>query len=568
MRIRHACTAVLLICAAAIASPPDYVQGWQQTFVDQFDGASLDTTKWHPYDHFCGVRNSELQAYMTENVIVGDGVCSLKAEVREVDYGYCGRGDIVKQYASGMMITEGLFEQQYGYFEMRCRVPAGQGLWPAFWMLAPNRWPPEIDVLELLGHEPDKAYMTVHWSEPLDNHVGRGGNFVGPDFSQGYHLFAVEWRPDALVWYIDGVERHRSTEGIPHRPFYLLANLAVGGSWPGAPDQTTEFPATFLVDHVMAWQYPADVLAAFNHPPAVSFASPTDGAIVRESTTVNIAVLAEDDGAVDSVLLFIGDSKVATLTSVPYVYPWSPSATGTWRLQTTAYDNAGLVSDIARIDVEVIGADGNLIDNGQFDDGMDSWHLGGNNGAAVSGEIVDGLSGDSALHASITNGGSADWHVQLSQTLSVTAGDTLLVSFLGRADSDRDIRVMFQQTSSPYTEYWSQRVTLSTDAASYGSFMWVVDVTDPNAAFKFLIGGRTGDVWLDSVVVEWRPVSQATRTPREGLAGATRRRQAAVAGPCFDLRGRRVRGARVGSGVYLHPSRPAMFGRRRVLTVR
>lgn len=154
-----------------------------------------------------------------------------------------------------MMTTLGKFSQEYGRFEIRCRVPKGKGMWPAFWLLPdPKGWPPEIDVLEILGHEPNKVYLTQHYRDAQGKHQSHGGSWSGPDFSAGFHDYAVEWSPRRIVWFVDGVERFRSEDAVPSGKMYLLLNLAVGGSWPGAPDAQTKFPAVLAVDYVRVYQ--------------------------------------------------------------------------------------------------------------------------------------------------------------------------------------------------------------------------------------------------------------------------------------------------------------------------
>ena len=125
---------------------------------------------------------------------------------------------------------------------------------PAFWLLPdPLGWPPEIDVLEVLGHEPDKIYLTHHFRDDQRKHASSGGSWKGPDFSANFHEFAVEWSPEQIVWFVDGQERFRSKKTIPRVKMYMLVNLAVGGDWPGAPDEKTQFPAAFEVDYVRVY---------------------------------------------------------------------------------------------------------------------------------------------------------------------------------------------------------------------------------------------------------------------------------------------------------------------------
>ena len=162
------------------------------------------------------------------------------------------------EYCSGLVSSHASFAQEYGYFEIRAKVPAGQGLWPAFWLLpVTTEWPPEIDVFEILGDEPRTVHMHVHYEDASGRHQDNGTAFRSPDdFSRDYHTFAVKWGPERIVWYVDGVERHRAEgkRASPNGRMYLIANLAVGGDWPGAPDETTAFPASFDIDYVRVYR--------------------------------------------------------------------------------------------------------------------------------------------------------------------------------------------------------------------------------------------------------------------------------------------------------------------------
>ena len=235
--------------ARAAGGPADR-PGWKLTFDDEFGGDSLDLQKWNPNDPWGFERNNELQAYVKDAFEVKGGILRIKAEKRGAVYAGKQRA-----YTSGMMTTHGKFSQEYGRFEIRCRAPNGKGMWPAFWLLPePLSWPPEIDVLEILGHEPDKLYMTHHFNNDLKVHGSHGGSWKGPDFSAGFHEFAVEWSAQKIVWFVDGVERFRSEQNIPQTKMYLLVNLAVGGDWPGAPDENTPFPNALEVDYVRVYE--------------------------------------------------------------------------------------------------------------------------------------------------------------------------------------------------------------------------------------------------------------------------------------------------------------------------
>ncbi|MGI4944110.1 MAG: glycoside hydrolase family 16 protein [Janthinobacterium lividum] len=164
-------------------------------------------------------------------------------------------------YVSGAITTFPRFAQRYGYFEMRAQLPAGRGLWPAFWLLPADRsWPPEIDVFEVLGQAPGTLYVSTH-SKVGGPNVGVTQSIVVADVSKGFHRYGVDWRADRITWCIDG--RQVGDEPTPadlNVPMFLLANLAVGGpgSWPGPPDSTTRFPAEMRIDYIRAYAPEAD----------------------------------------------------------------------------------------------------------------------------------------------------------------------------------------------------------------------------------------------------------------------------------------------------------------------
>jgi hypothetical protein len=239
---------------------PAICNGRTVIFRDDFNGTALDTTKWNTAYAFCGSgccslpSNGEQECYVPGQVQVHDGALHLVgAPVQGASL----------PYASGMISSGGSngsaskWDFQYGYFEARVKIPSGQGLWPAFWTgNSDGSWPPEIDVMEILGNAPATWYGTVHYSTPSNNNNGDGTSWTGPDFSQDWHSFGVDWQPGLLVWYIDGVERKRVTTAIEvqSKRAFLMANLAVGGGWPGNPNSSTPFPADYQVDWILVCQ--------------------------------------------------------------------------------------------------------------------------------------------------------------------------------------------------------------------------------------------------------------------------------------------------------------------------
>lgn len=225
-------------------------EGWQLTFDDEFDGTALDASKWNPHYNYDDIINHELQAYIPGAISVADGKLLITAKHEPgVQKGR------TQAYTSGAMTTSKKFSQTYGWFEIRCKLPKGQGFWPAFWLLPDsNKWPPEIDIFENLGHENTKMHYTNHWRGPDNKPRGKGFEKSGPDFTADFHTIAIEWTAEAIIWYMDGVEQCRVTEHIPQENMYVLVNLAVGGDWPKSPDKTTVFPQALEVDYVRVYQ--------------------------------------------------------------------------------------------------------------------------------------------------------------------------------------------------------------------------------------------------------------------------------------------------------------------------
>jgi beta-glucanase (GH16 family) len=255
--------------AAAAAPPPapgdrwEALErpGWKLVWHDEFDGKELDRTRWN-LDQGGLWSNAELQFYTDrpENIRVERGALVLEARREE----YFGN-----EYTSARINTRGKLSFTYGRVEARMKVPPGQGLWPAFWMLGSAfgelGWPGcgEIDVVEVVGKEPASVHATAHGA----SFHGAGGlhkayTLPAGALSDAAHVYAVEWEPGEIRWYLDDVHYQTITpKDLPvpahwpfDRPFYLILNLAVGGAWPGEPDDTTPFPARLLVDYVRVYQ--------------------------------------------------------------------------------------------------------------------------------------------------------------------------------------------------------------------------------------------------------------------------------------------------------------------------
>jgi beta-glucanase (GH16 family) len=213
-----------------------------------------------------GWGNAELETYTNrqQNAHMQDGNLIITANSET----YAGSDGITRQYTSARIKSAGLFEQRYGRFEARIRIPQGQGLWPAFWMLGSNittvSWPAcgEIDVMENIGKEPAIVHGSMHGLGYSGGH-GLTAAYALPSgkFADDFHVFAVEWEPSVVRFYVDGnLYETRTPNDLPpgttwvfDHPFFVLLNVAVGGNWPGAPDATTVFPQNMLVDYVRVY---------------------------------------------------------------------------------------------------------------------------------------------------------------------------------------------------------------------------------------------------------------------------------------------------------------------------
>lgn len=207
-----------------------------------------------------GWGNNELQYYTDRpaNVRVDNGLLLITA--REEAYQSAA-------YTSARLVTKGLFEQKYGRFEARIRLPMGQGLWPAFWLLGndcdQNIWPAcgEIDIMENIGSQPSKIFGSVH-GPGYSAGESEGKDFIlqGDRFDNDFHVFGIEWTPEYINYYVDDKLYNRITPDdvagewvYNDRPFYMLLNMAVGGNLPGSPNDATEFPRTMAVDYVRVY---------------------------------------------------------------------------------------------------------------------------------------------------------------------------------------------------------------------------------------------------------------------------------------------------------------------------
>lgn len=254
------------------------IDGYQLLWHDEFNGTEMDETIWNYEPHAPGWTNAELQEYTTstDNVFVRDGKMTIKAVKTQNDKGK-------DYYTSGKVTTKGKQDFLYGKVTASAKVPEGKGLWPAIWMMPTNQslyggWPRcgEIDIMEVLGDDVTTAYSTIHYGKPHNEQQGKCV-LKENNFAEDFHEYSVEWEPGEMRFLVDDNlvltvnDWFSGDVGIDDRPypapfdqtFYVQLNLAVGGTWPGNPDATTDFDkAEFKIDYVRVYQkesYDTDV---------------------------------------------------------------------------------------------------------------------------------------------------------------------------------------------------------------------------------------------------------------------------------------------------------------------
>ncbi len=350
-----ALAAVLVLGVAASASA-----SWSLVWADEFNGASLDLGSWS-YDigtgcpNLCGWGNNELEYYRSQNVAVTGGnlVITAKAE----SYGGAA-------YTSGKVTTRGKQTFLYGRVEMRAKLPVGGGLWPAFWMMpqddAYGGWAAsgEIDIMESAN---GMTFVggALHYGGTWPDNTSTSGSTTlgGASFADAFHVYAVEWEPDAIRWYVDDTLFMTRTSAQWYssaapgnarapfdQPFYILLNLAVGGNYTGCTSSscvTASLPQQYLVDYVRVYE---DIPNAL---PTVAITAPTAGTTLPAGDIAITATAADSDGTIAAVEFYDGAALLGTDTTAPYAFTWSGVGDGCYTIIARAIDDLGGTAEAA-----------------------------------------------------------------------------------------------------------------------------------------------------------------------------------------------------------------------------
>ncbi len=444
--------------------------GWHLVWSDEFDGKQIDTTKWDfqigtgSQYGLEGWGNNELQYYRKENAFVKNG--NLVLEARKENYEGCA-------YTSARLRTvkdDGteLFTKTYGRIEARIKMPTGNGLWPAFWLLPATTdygtWASsgEIDILEAKGRLPNRVYGTVHFGQawPGNKYTSSMYKFPNNETIADYHVYSLEWEPGVLRWLVDGNKYFETSQwwslgagaSEPYeypapfdKPFYILLNLALGGNYDGGVSpEDSNLPAQMLVDYVRVYEK--------NDPYATGVKRP-----IPQRDETNFKEFETADGR-----NFIFDSKLNHVVSET--------------------KNEGMSS------------------NENMDVKTHDWYflaLSDFGGKAVSSKEDDGR------RVKITNPGNQNYSVQLIQHLPVAKGYSYKIQFDAKASAPRKIAVKLggdaDNSWSVYSpEYYPE---LDTSVKHYSYFFTMENDTDATARLEFNLGLDSNDVWIGNVSV-------------------------------------------------------------------
>lgn len=327
------------------------IEGYNLLWSDEFDEDELDVNKWNREPREPGWTNEELQEYttITDNIFVRDGKLVLKAIKTKDENGN-------DYYTSGKVTGQNKTDFMYGKVVVSAKTPEGQGLWPAIWMMPTDedyygQWPKcgEIDIMEVLGNQTHIAYGTVHYGEP---HAEQQGIYTldNGSFSEDFHEYSVEWEPGEMRFYIDGNHYHTvndwftRVEGEEEKPypapfdqtFFVQMNLAVGGTWPGDPDETTDFDnAEFMIDYVRVYQKPS--YDTNIEKPETNFRQLTeDGNLIHNGDFSQVEPLDDDENW--SFLLFEGGEGSARIEDGEIIITSEQMGTAEYSVQLVQAD--------------------------------------------------------------------------------------------------------------------------------------------------------------------------------------------------------------------------------------
>ena len=334
----------LIIFLIALLSQSDvHAQAYRLIWSDEFDGSSLDLSKWTRETGAGGWGNSELQYYTDREVnsFVSGGFLTIKAMMES----YGG-----SSYTSARLITKNKKVFKYGKVEARIKLPYGQGIWPAFWMLGQNistvGWPAcgEIDIMEMIGGgegRDNKVYGTAHWDNSGHQSYGLSYTLPSGNFTDDFHLFSITWDSEKIEWYVDN-NKYCTFNTTPtyltefQQNHFILLNVAVGGTWPGYPNATTVFPQVMIVDYVRAYQ---DTMGA----PSINMSLPADSSSFNPGDNITLKASVVSQEGIKKVEFFQENVKIGETGLTPYSIIWRNVQQGCYNVRAEATTITGKI---------------------------------------------------------------------------------------------------------------------------------------------------------------------------------------------------------------------------------
>jgi beta-glucanase (GH16 family) len=319
---------------------------YQLVWSDEFDGTSLNMSNWS-YQIMGDGGNNEWQYYTSRpvNSWVANSILTIQANQEDYDV-----GGTTYHYTSARLRTAEKQDFLYGKLEARIKIPKGQGIWPAFWMMPTDSvyggWAAsgEIDIMESIG-QAAAVYGTLHYGGQWPSNAYGGSSYAnGTDFSQAFHVYTIEWEPTVFRWYVDGLLYFTKTDwwssaaAYPapfNQRFHFILNVAVGGNWPGYPDATTIFPQQMQIDWVRVYQNTSNIA------PTVSITSPANNAVLPTGNILIEASASDSDGAIAKVEFYNGAAYLGEDTTSPYSFIWASVSNGCYTITAKAIDNVG-----------------------------------------------------------------------------------------------------------------------------------------------------------------------------------------------------------------------------------
>lgn len=463
-------------------------QCYNLVWSDEFEGTALDETKWSYQTGGNGWGNNELQYYTNgANTQVSNNTLSIIAKEETLNG---------SNYTSSRIRSINKGDWTYGKMEASIKLPEGQGIWPAFWMMPTESvygiWPTsgEIDIMEYLGHQTSTIYGTCHYGSSFADKSSSGNsNNINPaTYADGnFHNFSIEWEPTQIRWYVDGTQYHTFNAAdvgaytFPFdQDFHFILNVAVGGNWPGSPDATTVFPSILEVDYVRVYQELSDIE-------------------------------------------IVGENRVEpNKQGVKYTVPNLPNTTYTWSLPFGATIISGMNTNEITVDWAALGGNievvmvnncgtvcllypvevnSNQILNASFESDYDQWYPNTFNGATTNWNVnmTDPYSGTKSICAEVLNVSPNDWDVQISPNqINLTIGEKYMFRFWAKADTNnKQMSIAFIHPTN-YTYYSGKTYTLTTEWQEYSH---TFKATSTNASLNIQFGHETGTFCLDDVLL-------------------------------------------------------------------